>query len=96
MSQQAAASAGVATNKKRRKLTPATIAEYRRGWLYSLPDWAMILLLFVVPIVLLVYMSFSRWSLMGGNRGLNFPTTSSRSSPISCSDSPSCSPSSTP
>ena len=73
MSQQAAAPAGAATKKKRRKLTPATIAEYRRGWLYSLPDWAMILLLFVVPIILLVYMSFSRWSLMGGNRGLNFP-----------------------
>lgn len=33
----------------------------------------MIVLLFVIPIVLLVIMSFSRWSLMGGNRGVNFP-----------------------
>ncbi len=57
----------------RKKITPAQMKEYRRGFLYALPDWVMILLLFVVPIVLLVYMSFSRWSLMGGNRGINFP-----------------------
>ncbi len=41
----------------------------RRGLLYALPDWLMIIMLFFVPIVLLVIMAGSRWSLMGGNRG---------------------------
>lgn len=45
----------------------------RRGLLYALPDWLMIIMLFFVPIVLLVIMAGSRWSLMGGNRGWNFP-----------------------
>ena len=45
----------------------------RRGLLYALPDWLMIIVLFFVPIVLLVIMACSRWSLMGGNRGTNFP-----------------------
>lgn len=64
---------GAKGTQGRRPLSPATIKEYRRGLLYALPDWAMILFLFVVPIVLLVYMSCSRWTLMGGNKGLNFP-----------------------
>ena len=45
----------------------------RRGLLYALPAWVMIVALFFVPIVLLVVMACSRWSLMGGNRGWNFP-----------------------
>ena len=45
----------------------------RRGLLYALPDWLMVIMLFFVPIVLLVIMAGSRWSLMGGNRGWNFP-----------------------
>lgn len=57
----------------RGKLSPKTLAEYRRGILYALPDWLMIVLLFVAPICLLVYMACSRWTLMGGNKGLNFP-----------------------
>lgn len=57
----------------RQRASRATRSEWRRGWLYALPDWAMIVVLFVVPIVLLVYMAMSRWSLMGGNQGVNFP-----------------------
>ena len=57
----------------RRKATPAMLKEYRRGFLYALPDWLMIVFLFLVPIGLLLYMSCSRWTLMGGNKGLNFP-----------------------
>ena len=33
----------------------------------------MIIVLFFVPIVLLVVMACSRWSLLGGNRSVNFP-----------------------
>lgn len=47
--------------------------QLRRGLLYALPDWVMIVILFFVPIVLLVIMACSRWTLMGGNRGFDFP-----------------------
>lgn len=51
----------------------AKAAQTGRGLLYALPDWLMIIVLFFVPIVLLVVMACSRWSLLGGNRGVNFP-----------------------
>lgn len=66
-------SASAKAQGARRKATPAMLKEYRRGFLYALPDWLMILFLFLVPIVLLVYMACSRWTLMGGNKGINFP-----------------------
>ncbi|MBU8985687.1 carbohydrate ABC transporter permease [Bifidobacterium longum] len=56
-----------------RRCSKAAMAETRRGWLYAAPDWLFIVMLFIVPIVLLVIMAGSRWSLMGGNRGWNFP-----------------------
>ena len=40
----------------------AKAAQTRRGLLYALPDWLMIIVLFFVPIVLLVVMACSRWS----------------------------------
>lgn len=57
--------------KTRRSKTAVT--EARKGWLYAAPDWVFIIVLLFVPVVLLVVMSGSRWSLMGGNRGWNFP-----------------------
>lgn len=68
----------------------------RRGLLYALPDWLMIIMLFFVPIVLLVIMAGSRWSLMGGNRGWNFLRISSMFQKINCSDSRCCSHLNTP
>lgn len=68
----------------------------RRGLLYALPDWLMIIMLFFVPIVLLVIMAGSRWSLMGGNRGWNFPRIWPRFLKINCSDSRCCSHLNTP
>lgn len=38
----------------------AKAAQARRGLLYALPDWLMIIVLFFVPIVLLVVMACSR------------------------------------
>lgn len=40
--------------------------QLRRGLLYALPDWVMIVILFFVPIVLLVIMACSRWTRMDG------------------------------
>ena len=66
-------SASVSAKSAPKRRSTAAAAETRRGWLYAAPDWLFITMLFVVPIVLLVLMSCSRWSLMGGNRGVNFP-----------------------
>jgi len=44
-----------------------------RGWLYVTPATAVLLLLFVVPLGLAVWMSFHRWPLLGADRPWNFP-----------------------
>ena len=66
MSSVSKSDASVPTHRLTAKATAT-----RRGLLYALPDWLMIVVLFFVPIVLLVIMAFSRWTLMGGNRGFN-------------------------
>lgn len=48
-------------------------AETKQGWLYALPDWLFIITLLLIPCILLIVMACSRWSLMSGSRGLNFP-----------------------
>ncbi|WP_307845013.1 carbohydrate ABC transporter permease [Actinotalea solisilvae] len=44
-----------------------------QGWAYAAPTAAMVLVFFVVPILLVLQMSVSDWSLFAGNRGLNAP-----------------------
>lgn len=43
------------------------------GWLYASPTAVLVAVLFVVPLVLVVIMSASDWSLLAGNDGTNFP-----------------------
>ena len=43
------------------------------GWAYAGPTAALVLVFFVVPILLVLFMSGSDWSLLGGNQGTNFP-----------------------
>jgi multiple sugar transport system permease protein len=43
------------------------------GWAYASPTAALVLVFFVVPVLLVFYMSGSDWSLLGGNQGTNFP-----------------------
>jgi multiple sugar transport system permease protein len=49
-----------------------------QGWLYASPTAVLVLVLFVVPLVLVVVMSGSDWSLLGGNQGTNFPVVAHR------------------
>lgn len=56
-----------------RRMSTAERTETRRGWLYALPDWVMLVGLFFVPIVILIIMTCSRWTLIGGDQGWNFP-----------------------
>ena len=51
----------------------ATQVSRRAGALYASPVAAVVLVFFVVPILLVVYMSANDWRLLGGNRGWNFP-----------------------
>ncbi len=43
------------------------------GWAYASPTAALVLVFFLVPIGLVIFMSGSKWNLLGGNKGLNFP-----------------------
>jgi multiple sugar transport system permease protein len=45
----------------------------RQGWLFATPTAVFVVGLFVVPLGLVLVMSASRWPLLAGNRGWNFP-----------------------
>ena len=45
----------------------------RIGMLYALPTAMYVAVFFVVPLLLVVRMSAGNWTLLGGDRGLNFP-----------------------
>ena len=43
------------------------------GWLYATPTALFVLGLFIVPLFLVLRMSASRWPLLSGDQGVNFP-----------------------
>ena len=43
------------------------------GWLYASPTAVFVAALFALPLVLVLKMSASRWPLLAGDRGVNFP-----------------------
>ena len=43
------------------------------GWLYATPTALFVLVLFVLPLLLVLRMSASRWPLLSGDQGVNFP-----------------------
>jgi multiple sugar transport system permease protein len=43
------------------------------GWAYASPTAALLLVFFLIPIGLVLFMSGSKWNLLGGNKGINFP-----------------------
>jgi len=48
-------------------------ARRRQGLLYALPTAFYVLVFFVLPLLLVARMSLGNWTLLGGDRGLNFP-----------------------
>src|SRR4051794_21125480 len=44
-----------------------------RGWAYASPTALFVLVLFLVPLGLVFRMSASRWPLLSGDQGINFP-----------------------
>jgi multiple sugar transport system permease protein len=48
-------------------------ARRRQGLLYALPTAIYVVVFFVLPLLLVGRMSLSSWSLLSGDRGLNFP-----------------------
>lgn len=44
-----------------------------RGWAYAWPTALFVLLLFVLPLGLVLRMSASKWPLLSGDQGINFP-----------------------
>ena len=57
----------------------ATRARRRIGMLYALPTAIYVAVFFVAPLLLVVRMSAGNWTLLGGDKGLNFPKNSPRS-----------------
>jgi multiple sugar transport system permease protein len=48
-------------------------ARRRLGFLYALPTAVYVIVFFVIPLLLVARMSVSNWTLLGGDRGVNFP-----------------------
>ena len=48
------------------------------GWMYAAPTALFVPVLFVVPLLLVMKMSVSKWPLLSGNQGLNFPDNFSK------------------
>lgn len=44
-----------------------------QGWAYAAPTAVFVLFVFIVPLLLVLQMSASDWSLLAGNRGWNLP-----------------------
>jgi multiple sugar transport system permease protein len=51
----------------------AAQADNRLGWLFATPTTVLLAVLFLAPIVVVVIMSWSQWTLLGGAQGSNFP-----------------------
>ena len=58
---------------RRRRATGLRRSQQRQGWLYAAPTALFVTVFFVVPVLLVVQMSLSDWSLFAGNRGFNAP-----------------------
>ena len=44
-----------------------------KGWLYATPTAVFVAVLFVLPLLLVIKMSLSRWPLLSGDQGINLP-----------------------
>jgi multiple sugar transport system permease protein len=68
----------VASRLAAHRLTGRTSAWARRrqlaGVAYALPTLAFVVVFFILPLLLVAQMSASDWKLLGGDKGINFPT----------------------
>jgi multiple sugar transport system permease protein len=69
MTVQTAAPPRAATPPTRRRRNGSRL----RGWAYASPTALFVLVLFVIPLILVFRMSASRWPLLTGDQGINFP-----------------------
>jgi multiple sugar transport system permease protein len=69
MTVQTAAPPRAATPPTRRRRNGSRL----RGWAYASPTALFVLVLFVIPLILVFRMSASRWPLLSGDQGINFP-----------------------
>jgi multiple sugar transport system permease protein len=56
----------------------AAKTENRLGWLFATPTTVLLAVLFLAPIVVVVIMSWSQWTLLGGAQSSNFPENFTR------------------
>src|SRR5918994_2076592 len=58
---------------KRRRAPRRRISHRNQGWIYAAPTALFVTVFFIVPVLLVLQMSLSDWSLFAGNRGFNAP-----------------------
>ena len=72
LTQSPPADAGASSTQPRR--TPKAQSQRSlRAWAYASPTAALVLLFFVIPVVLVFFMSGADWALLAGNKGMNMP-----------------------
>ena len=68
----------VASRLAARRLTgrPSALGRRRQlaGIMYALPTLVFVVVFFILPLLLVGQMSASDWKLLGGDKGINFPT----------------------
>ena len=64
---------GVPASERPAKKSRSERQNNRRGWAFVTPTVVMIAVLFIAPIVLVVIMAVTKWTLMGGKQQTNFP-----------------------
>ncbi len=71
---------GRARRSRRRSnaVSPARRGEAVKGWLYVSPTAVFVAILFILPLLLVVKMSLSRWPLLSGDQGVNAPDNYSK------------------
>ncbi|AEI13081.1 MULTISPECIES: carbohydrate ABC transporter permease [Cellulomonas] len=52
---------------------PARARRNLRAWAYASPTAALVLVFFVIPVLLVFFMSGNDWPLLAGNKGMNLP-----------------------
>ena len=73
LTQQSPPAAAGAPSAQPRRKPKAKAQRSLRAWAYASPTAALVLVFFVIPVVLVFFMSGADWPLLAGNKGVNMP-----------------------
>ena len=73
LTQQSPPAAAGASSTPPRRPRKASAKRSLRAWAYASPTAALVLVFFVIPVVLVFFMSGADWPRLAGNKGVNMP-----------------------